>query len=253
MKNVFVAIALLVVSVVLLPGCKRMDRTLDWAQRKVFGPSPKELVQMAFDPNDADRRREGITRLSKKDWGLGEKYLKGYALLLQTDEDASVRCAAARALGRAGNPKYLPNLVTALRKDPSDAVRWDAAAALADVTDPPAAHALQAAALGDSSADVRAASVKALRNVRDREVLRTMIRCLDDASFTVRYQAHASLVEMTGEDFGYESADWSSATGMELLPVPARPAKTRAWWDWFNVKGRPKKVPATQPATGDVE
>ena len=81
----------------LLSGCSGGQETsLGDAVRSMWGPSPKELVAWAFDPNDPDRRREGIIGLSSKDWGLKEPYLKGYAALLKTDKDPLVRAAAVR-------------------------------------------------------------------------------------------------------------------------------------------------------------
>ena len=35
--------------------------------QKLSGPTPKQKVAMAFDPNDADRRRMGIIGLTEKD------------------------------------------------------------------------------------------------------------------------------------------------------------------------------------------
>ena len=58
------------------------------------GPTPQEQLAMAFDPDDADNRREGVLMLSSYEWGLAEPYLKGYAMLLATDDDATVRSAA---------------------------------------------------------------------------------------------------------------------------------------------------------------
>ena len=50
---------------------------------RLFGPGGPEMVEMILDVEDADRRREGITLLSEKDWGLRDPYLKYFALTLR--------------------------------------------------------------------------------------------------------------------------------------------------------------------------
>ena len=170
---------------------------------------------MAFDPNDADRRRKGIELLSKKDWGLAEPYLKGYAMLLKTDKDPSVRSVAVRALGKAVATKYLPNVIKAM-EDESVTVRWDAVAAFDSIviSSPFSADSITALdplrkhAVSDESVDVRAACAKALRHFHEVPTIRTLKKCLLDEDFSVRYQAHASLVEITGLDLGYVPRNW---------------------------------------------
>jgi len=211
--------------------------------KKLMPTPPKELVAMAYDPDDADRRRMGIEGLSQHDWGLKEPYLQWYALQLREDEDASVRGVAARALGKAGDVTYLPDLAAALEKDPVAAVRWDAAVALEQVIGPEALRPLQAAALTDSSQDVRAAAIRTLRNYPRQEVMQTLIGCLNDPAFGVRYQAHESLVAMSGRDLGYDAAAWAAETGIELQAAPYG-ARKRPWWDWMGVTDRDRRPAA---------
>ena len=251
---------------------------------RFIGPTPSEQVAMAFDTDDPDRRREGIVLLSKHDWGLAEPYLKGYAAQLRSDENPLVRSVAARALGRAGDPKYFPDLVAAL-SDESKTVRWDAAVALDGLI--PAARRqpdvlatavgpLQTHATRDPAVDVRAAAAVALRHFGTKDVVRTLLLCLSDPRMGVRYRAHASLVEIAGLDFGYEPEDWASVVDGELpAPLPDEPAKrwwdprrfrrakppagtqptssrhigtaTKPWWDWLGVTEKPGAT--TQPAT----
>ena len=69
-------------------GCDANGRnlTLDSLFKRLVGPSPSECVAMAFaSPDDPDRRREGVTLLSKKSFGLQGKYLKGYAIMAKKD------------------------------------------------------------------------------------------------------------------------------------------------------------------------
>lgn len=217
------------------------------AVRGMFGPSPTELVAMAFDPSDPDRRREGISMLADHSWGLDETYCKRYVQLLN-DEDDGVRSAAVLALGKTGDPKYLPPII-AMLEDRIAMVRWDAAVALDNVHGPAAIGPLQSHATADSNADVRAACAKALGYYRDnKEVLQTLIACLDDYQFGVRYSAHASLVALTGRDLGYDVSRWTDMMAGRL-PPPQPERGSRPWWDWFGItKPEPAPAPATQPA-----
>ena len=78
-----------VVLAMLAAGCGKESKSfsLRGAIQKLRSSSADEMVDMAFDPDDADRRREGITLLSKRDWGLQEPYLKHYAMVLDGDDD----------------------------------------------------------------------------------------------------------------------------------------------------------------------
>jgi len=212
---------------------------------RLWPRSGKELAAMAFGSEDPDIRREGVVELSKKSYGLRPLYLDGYAMLVEKDKDASVRCAAVRALGKAGDPNYVPQLAAAL-SDESEAVRWDAAVALSNVHGPEAVEPLRRAAVSDESAHVRAAAAKALRLYRRGDVVQTLRRCLMDDEFSVRYEAHASLVAIAYSDQGYDPKAWEQVE----RKLPEQPVWSRPWWDWFSVTRRGRRdVPAqTQPA-----
>ena len=212
----------------------------------LFGPSGPKLVEMIVDETDADRRRKGISELAEHDWGLRDPYLKYFALRLRHDREPSVRSIAARALGKAGDPRYLHHLILAL-KDRAPAVRWDVAVALQKVIGEQAIDPLRVSAIEDPSMDVRIACVRALRLYHRPRVLATLVQCLNDETFDVRFQAHSMLVEMTGKDMGYDYEDWGEVLGLDL---PPRPRWRRPWWDWFGTTRdseryrRPPKRPA---------
>jgi hypothetical protein len=223
-------------------GCSNGEADLSW----LGGTSGTKLVAMVFDPDDADKRREGIVGLSKKSWGLREPHLKGYALRLEIDRDASVRSAAVRALGMAGEPNYLPNIIAAL-EDKSPTVRWDAAVALKSVVyGTSAVEPLCRHAVDDPSPDVKVACIKALANYRGRDVARVMLKCMSDAAFIVRYEAHRLLVEIASCDAGTDPDDWAR---VDFSKLPEGPPHKDPWWDWMGVTKKNSPAPATAPAT----
>ncbi|MFW6132488.1 MAG: HEAT repeat domain-containing protein, partial [Planctomycetota bacterium] len=169
-----------------------------------------------------------INLVSAEPWGLKEPYLEKYAEIAQTDPAPACRGAAVRALGRAGEPRYVPVLVAALDDDAAS-VRWDAAGALGELTSPSAAAALCRRAVGDESPDVRAACAKSLGNYGGPDVRDTLINCLLDEEFAVRYQARQSLTALTGFDGGYDPQQWRDLAARDRPAT--RPGK-RPWWDW---------------------
>ena len=248
----FLPIAFLALLAAVLTGCSKGggeggNVTLNSMAQKFSGPAPSQLVAWAFDPNDPDRRRQGVVGLSSKDWGLKEPYLKGYATLLKTDKDPLVRAAAVRALGRAQDPNYAPDITRALM-DTDVTVRQDAATALDKVHDDNSATPLRNRAISDVDQDVRANSCRALRHHRDMAVVRTLVDCLSDKAFSVRYQAHGSLVEIVAKDLGYDPRDWADLAGAASLAPKAAPPDEAPWWDWMRVT-KPGSQPATKPAS----
>ena len=192
--------------------------------------TPQTLEQKSRDP---DFRRDAINRVVKRDSGKKEPWLKAYAMLLRQDGDPTVRAAAARALGTARATEYTPDLVEALAEDKSDMVRWDAAVALDAVPGESAPPVLMEKALADESDQVRAASAKALRHYRTPKVVATLVECLNDNAFAVRYRARQSLRDISGRDYGYEADEWAPIVhgDVDLDKPPHR----RPWWDWFGV------------------
>lgn len=219
-----------------LGGCGgSRDRTpFNDAMRSITGPSASELVEWAFDPNDSDKRREGIIGLSSRSWGLQEPYLKGYAALLRTDPDPMVRAAAARALGLAGDANYATDVTRGLL-DREVAVRQDAATALDRVYDANTAMFLRTRALNDPDQDVRAKCCKALRHHRHIENVRALVDCLNDKEYSVRYQARGALVAIVGRDFGPYAEDWREVASARSLPPRPPEMCGRPWWDWMKV------------------
>ncbi len=207
----------------------------DAIKAHLLPPSPQEQVAMATDQNDADKRRQGIILLSNNSWGLDDKYLKYFATLAGHDPDPLVRSAAVMALGKSQNATYLNEVVSAL-SDPSPVVRADAAQVLDSMTGQQAVQPLLKHALSDSAINVRAYCARALRHYPQGEVVKTLVQCLGQEDFGVRYQAHASLVEITHCDMGYEENAWAAIAAGRV--PPPQPSPQKPWWDWMGVSSR---------------
>jgi len=216
----------------------------------LFGHSPKRLVAQMFESPDPDLRRQAIEELSDEGWGRRGAYLKAYALMT-TDPAATVRSAACRALGRAGNPAHIEAVIAAL-KDEDQTVRWDAAVALDSLIDEQAIEPLSDAAGSDSAVDVRAAAAWALRHYRRREVLETLIGCLSDSHFRVRYRAAEALKELTGRDAGTDPGPWRELLTSATDPFAKPAAPKRPWWDLLGLTG-PKPTASQPPAASETK
>ncbi len=229
-----------------LTGCKSpKELTLQRMLTRTRGPSERQLVKDMFLGEDADTRRAAVETLSTRKGGCREPYLKGYAVLTG-DPSPLVRGAALRALGRGNAPKYGDKIITGLN-DKHATVRWDAAAALGDMVYPQAIGPLSDTAMNDPSTDVRVAAAKSLRHYQRGDVVETLLRCLDDAEFAVRFQAADSLTELTGENAGADSGVWRKALSERKELFEKKPEPKRRW---YQRRRKPKpKLPAPAPAT----
>ncbi len=213
-------------------------------------PAPEDYLEAMVKAPDPDRRRAAIDALSASAAGEEDRCVAAYARVLDEDEDAAVRASAVRAIGRTRNRKHVGHLVKAL-SDRSSIVRWDAAVALEHFSGDPAGDALSEHALDDASEDVRAACARSLRSYPQPAVLRALVRCLRDESFSVRYRAQESLVALTGRDFGYDAEGWVAAREGKLPATrPAAGKAPRPWWDMLGVAaGREPEKRTKRPPT----
>jgi hypothetical protein len=235
-------------------GCGNPGRKITLRQMvaKVRGPSTEAMAEMLLS-DDPDVRRSGVEQLSSKESRCREPFLKAYATLAD-DPAPTVRGAALRALAKGGDPTYIPK-VTAALNDPVPAVRWDAAGALDMLIGDAAVGPLSRAARNDPSVDVRIAAAKALRHYRRPEVLETLLGCLADREFAVRFRAGESLRELTGQDGGTDGREWREILAGRDAPFAPPPPPEQPWWRrirklrWRNPAPQPAAAqPAGQPS-----
>src|SRR5881296_1594332 len=103
------------------------------------------------------------------------------------DENAGVRGAAARSLGRLGDPRAVPPLIDVLA-DSGPEVRSAAVEALADLGDPRAIGPI-AGLLKDPVADVKRNALGALSHFDQAVPTAPVVALLDDPDADVRHQA----------------------------------------------------------------
>ena len=99
--------------------------------------------------------------------------------VLRTDESAMVRRAAAWSLGEIGDPMAISALSEALSRDRDAEVRKNSASALGNIDNPRATPALTQALERDTEASVRIQAAEALANIEDPSATDALIRVLD--------------------------------------------------------------------------
>ncbi|MCY2926768.1 MAG: HEAT repeat domain-containing protein [Planctomycetota bacterium] len=210
-------------------------------------PSEADLVKLATDPTDPDKRRQGVNGLGKLSWGGAGRHAALFVERLE-DEDNNVRSAAIRALAPLGQAQYLPVIVAKL-DDRSPMVRDDAAFALDALHGDAAVAPLQVHATSDGSPAVRGRCARALQHYPTKEVQNTLVGCLKDDNFGVRYEAHESLKAITKRDFEYDAARWNDYVGGRDVAPPGAKGASKPWWNLAGADEPKPTTPTPPPAT----
>lgn len=182
-----------------------------------IGDTPLKYATQMEDAKSADTRREGMMELVQNRFARKDPYTKRYGQIAQSDREYLVRAAAIRALNYSRNRQRMDLFIAAL-DDPQPIVRLEAAKALANLPDEQAIPKLIAHLQKEDDKDIRIACADALRNYRNLDVGRTLVAAIVDRDFGVAWQAHESLVLMTGRDFRYDESAW-----LEYLSKGAKP------------------------------
>ncbi len=195
----------------LLTGCNvggNSDNPVVALINSMAPPTPGQAAKDMINPFDPDKRRSGISWLSSAPFGGEEVYVKTYRMLT-TDEDSTVRAAAARALGLHGEVQD-GEVLAKMLEDRAESVRWEAAKALQKIHNPVAVDALtkHTRLAQEEIPDVRTACAQALGQYAQPRVFDTLVGALSDTDFSVVNAARGSLHTLTGFDFGADGSLW---------------------------------------------
>ena len=112
----------------------------------------------------------------------------------------------------------MPVFIAAL-DDKNEQVRLEACKALIHMPDEGATPGLVKLIENDQeNRDVRIAAAEALQHYRTLEVARALTNTLGQRDFGVAYQAHQTLMLLTGHDLRYDEAAW-----LAYLTGPEKP------------------------------
>lgn len=225
-------------------------------------PSAEEYLADAQDPYDADRRYRGTLKLASMSFGGEPVYVSLYAKNAE-DDDASVRAAACKALGRHGGTEH-GALLAKLLRDPDSGVRLEAAKGLQRIHTPDSVEALLmatrepesvASGVTEEEPEVRAEASLALAQYRERKVIQALIAALGDSRLAVNRNALISLRTLTGQDLGYDRGVWLEWLKDTKDPFAAAgifqyPAYSREKWyiEYLPLVPKPPNESSSTPA-----
>ena len=149
------------------------------------------------DPPDGPPRRSSASQQQEQQQsGERESAISALAEALR-DPVASVRQAAAEALGSAKDSVAVRALMEVLRTDASPAVRRAAAWSLGEIADDLAIPALADALTRDRDAEVRKNAASALGHIDSQRATSALVQALEhDANVSVRMQAAEALASI---------------------------------------------------------
>ena len=191
-------------------GCAQVEKTVEFGRQIVdaLTARPRKAAIKTTDQYFPDERRDGINELVDRTYGQKPPYTEQYANLAKNDPDFLVRATAVRALNRARHRESSAVFVAALN-DESEVVRLEGAKALVNMPDDKAIPGLiKLVTNPNENRDVRIASAEALKHYRNADAARALIGQLAGREFGLAWQAHKSLVRITGKDLRYDEAAW---------------------------------------------
>ncbi|MCG3180061.1 MAG: hypothetical protein BIFFINMI_02415 [Phycisphaerae bacterium] len=199
-------------------GCDRVNRVaeesfgLHLVQRegtwRVEAVSGREKIEQAVGSDNPDTRREAVNWLGEPARVDQQSVVKLLGVVLASDQDPTVRSAAARALGRSMRPEASEPLVAAL-EDKDRYVRLESTNALIGRKSDNVKRALMVRLARDEFVQVRVAAARGLGDYPERRVLESLIASLRDPDFAVQYESERSLNALTGFAFEYDPDAWS--------------------------------------------
>ncbi|MCK4661103.1 MAG: hypothetical protein KAV82_16405 [Phycisphaerae bacterium] len=183
-------------------------------------------LKLALDAESPGIRRDAVVRVSRATHLTNDVVIRALTTIARTDRNRSVRCAAVRALDKAGTRQVIEPLLEIVSAsvepvDPGDRGSGEVPLAALQGLDLLVARNLLSdeqlkvcersaiVLLGShGSRDVRVLSARILRQFRSGAVLTALIDALEQRDFGVVYQSERSLMHLTGEEYDYLADRW---------------------------------------------
>lgn len=251
---------MLVPTVFALAGCQGgpgVQFGEDSIVNRLFNEGQANPAELARDPYDPDARYRGTVRLAVELLEPDDRILDIFRANL-SDEDASVRAAAARGLATHGVAADGSMLAAALH-DPEPVVRRSAALGLQRIHEPGATERLLQLIdpIVEPDQNVRVEAALALGQYPQSDVVVGLVASLrsdTEQSLAVHVAVVRSLELLTGQDYGLEfiawqrwideNGAWFADQQAYTYPVFSR---SRAWWEYLPLMPLPPNEESSTP------
>ncbi|HOA52419.1 MAG TPA: HEAT repeat domain-containing protein [Thermogutta sp.] len=164
---------------------------------------------------------------SAKDSGSAATATARLQEAFQGEDDPQLRAELVRLAGSLPPEAAWPIVELGLRDENPD-VQVQACRMVAKAKMAQAVGSLAKLAEESSNQDVRQAAIKALGQFKDPVAIQALAKALRDRDPAIQYLAIHSLRTVTGQDFGYDVAQWLAfLEGRQNPPQPTRAMATR--------------------------
>jgi hypothetical protein len=188
---------------IVLGGCATYDR-----YRPTFWPFPERKLTTFNTPQmRVDAVHEFALRSTGADTPEQRQITDQLARQIQVEPDPLVRQAVAQAIGEYRTPLAQQVLEAGLA-DEDAAVRIACCRALGKRAEANSVASLANALRGDKDVDVRLAAVEALGKIKSPEAIQALAAALDDRDPALQYAGVQSLKAVTGQDYGPDVQAW---------------------------------------------
>ena len=152
MKTIGALAGAMLAMTTLAGGCRTIGEDLADFAESLTPVTSSQAARWATDPNDPDRRRQGIVLIANSSIGGYEPYVRLYREYVNHESDPIVRAVSLRALAKHGEPEDAAAIAANL--DPEiPQVRWEAAKGLQRLHGPEVVPAMLAAWAGPEAFD----------------------------------------------------------------------------------------------------